>query len=117
MHNTVESDNREETLARYRFLQSYAIKSAPPHCHPISILVLILSGGFVMVGAIMTIVSHWPGSVSVGGDPLKIAGPVILSVSFGIFMMGVFLTCFLSYKEKKSKNSKLFDYAKSSSRM
>ena len=53
---------------------------------------MVLMGGLVFIGLVMTIIAVWPGYTPVGGNPLKIAGPILL----GLGGMCVFISLALS---------------------
>ena len=44
------------------------------------IIFMVLMGGLIFIGLVMTIIAVWPGYTPVGGNPLKIAGPILLGV-------------------------------------
>ena len=44
------------------------------------IIIVVLSLGLVFIGLTLTIIAHWPGYTSIGNNPLKIVGPVLLAV-------------------------------------
>ncbi len=43
------------------------------------IIFMVLMGGLLFIGLVMTIIAVWPGYTPVGGNPLKIAGPCLLA--------------------------------------
>lgn len=90
-----------DQLAQMRYMAILQRRASPPRCNPISILVLVMSLGMVFIGLTMTVIAHWPGSTSIGENPLKIAGPILLSVGGALFICGMFLVCFLNRKERK----------------
>ena len=44
------------------------------------IIFMVLMGGLIFIGLVMTIIAVWPGYTPVGGNPLKIAGPILLGL-------------------------------------
>ena len=44
------------------------------------IIFMVLMGGLIFIGLVMTIIAVWPGYTPVGGNPLKMAGPILLGV-------------------------------------
>ncbi|ESN93386.1 hypothetical protein HELRODRAFT_194081 [Helobdella robusta] len=104
-------ETKEDALIRIRFLASITQNSAPPHCHPITILLITLSIGIIFVGMTMTIVAHWPGSVSVGFDPLSIPGPIILALGGALLICTILLIWYFNTKEKDRKKKKLLNFA------
>ncbi len=48
-------------------------------CRPPMIIFMVLMGGLLFIGLVMTIIAVWPGYTPVGGNPLKIAGPCLLA--------------------------------------
>lgn len=99
MYNQPPTD--ADRLAQMRHLAILQRRASPPRCNPISILVLVMSLGMVFIGLTMTVIAHWPGSTTIGENPLKIAGPILLSVGGALFVIGLFLVCFLNRKEKR----------------
>ena len=55
----------------------------------------------IFIGLTMTIIAHWPGSTSIGENPLKIAGPILLAVGGVLFFIGVVLICCLNRRERQ----------------
>ena len=54
---------------------------------PLMIVIAALSLGLIFLGAVLTIVGHWPGYNSWGGsNPLKYLGPALLGmwISFDV---------------------------------
>ena len=49
----------------------------------------------------MTLIAHWPGSTSIGENPLKIAGPVLLCVGVALFLVGFVVVCILNRRERR----------------
>lgn len=96
-HGPTDADQ----LAQMRHLAILQRRESPPRCNPVSILVVVMSLGMVFIGLTMTVIAHWPGSTSIGENPLKIAGPVLLSVGSVLFIVGMILACFLNRKEKR----------------
>lgn len=99
MNNQPPTD--ADQLAQMRYMAVLNRRSAPPRCNPISILVLVMSLGMAFIGLTMTIIAHWPGSTSFGENPLKIAGPILLSVGVALFIGGLFLAYYLNSRERK----------------
>ena len=66
---------------------------APPRIRPYMIIIMVLSVGIMIVGAVMTIIAVWPGYTPIGGNPLKIAGPCLLGVGGLVFVLGIVNTC------------------------
>ena len=44
------------------------------------IIFMVLVAGLIFIGLVMTIIAVWPGYTPIGGNPLLIAGPILLSV-------------------------------------
>lgn len=84
-----------------RYLATVKRQSAPPRCNPCTIVLQVLALGMVFIGLTMTIIAHWPGSTSIGENPLKIAGPILLSVGFVLFSIGIVLICSLNVRERQ----------------
>jgi len=61
----------------------------------------VLAVGVLFIGVTMTLIAHWPGSTSIGENPLKIAGPVLLVVGFVALIIGIMLVCVLNRKERR----------------
>ena len=61
----------------------------------------VLALGMMFIGLTMTIIAHWPGSTSIGENPLRIAGPILLAVGGVLFLLGVILICCLNEREKR----------------
>jgi len=49
----------------------------------------------------MTLIAHWPGSTSIGENPLKIAGPVLLAVGVVALIVGIVLVGFANSRERR----------------
>lgn len=62
--------------------------------------VQVLALGMIFIGATMTLIAHWPGSTSIGENPLKIAGPVLLSVGILALLVGIFLVYVVNKRER-----------------
>jgi hypothetical protein len=73
----------------------------PPRCNPFTILLLVLSIGMLFIGVTMTLIANWPGATSIGDNPLRIAGPVLLGVGGALFIFGVILVCLLNVQERE----------------
>ena len=81
------------------------------------IIILVLAAGLLFIGLIMTIIAVWPGYTPVGGNPLKIAGPVILALGGVIIILAVANICWKSSKEKeKQMHRQQLMYSQSASR-
>jgi len=65
------------------------------------LLLQVLALGMIFIGLTMTIIAHWPGSTSIGENPLKIAGPILLAVGGVLFFIGVVLVCCLNKRERQ----------------
>ena len=83
----------------------------PPRCNPIAIVIIVLSLGMLFIGLTMTIIANWPGATSIGENPLKIAGPVLLAAGGAIFILGIALTCCLNNRERRKWEQSLASYA------
>jgi len=55
----------------------------------------------IFIGVTMTLIAHWPGSTSIGENPLKIAGPVLLAVGVTGLIIGIILVCLMNKKERQ----------------
>lgn len=108
--------DERDTLARIRFAAQMTRNSSPPHCRPITILILIMALGTMFIGMTMTIVAHWPGSVSVGFDPLSSPGPIILALGGIALIFGSILVCYFQRAEQKKKGEKFVSFATTLSR-
>jgi len=69
----------------------------------------VLSLGMVFIGATMTLIAHWPGSTSIGENPLKIAGPVLLAVGLVALVIGIFLVCIVNKRERRRWQKQMAD--------
>jgi len=69
---------------------------------PIFIVLIVLTLGMVFIGLVMTIVAHWPGYSAIGGNPLEVAGPVLLSVGSAGFIICMLIVCTQKKAEKKT---------------
>jgi type VI protein secretion system component VasK len=76
-------------------------------------LVQVLALGMVFIGLTMTIIAHWPGSTSIGENPLKIAGPILLAVGGVLFIVGVILICCLNRRERRRWERMIMKFAAS----
>lgn len=72
---------------------------------PVVIILIVLTLGMVFIGLVMTIVAHWPGYSAIGGNPLFIAGPVLLSFGFVGFILCMIIVC-------AQKNAERISYQK-----
>lgn len=93
--------NNLDTAAQLRFLATVKRQSAPPRCNPFAIVIQVLAMGMIFIGLTMTIIAHWPGVTSIGENPLKIAGPILLGVGFAAFIFGIILVSILNKRERK----------------
>ena len=67
---------------------------------PPMIIFMVLMGGLVFIGLVMTIIAVWPGYTPVGGNPLKIAGPILLSLG-GMYLISIkSLSVFFFFKSQ-----------------
>jgi len=57
--------------------------------------------GVLFIGVTMTLIAHWPGSTSIGENPLKVAGPLLLAVGFVALIIGIVLVCVINSKERR----------------
>jgi len=55
----------------------------------------------VFIGVTMTLIAHWPGSTSIGENPLKVAGPVLLAVGLVALIIGIILVCVVNRRERR----------------
>ena len=118
MAATMETSNYNnammvEHVNHMRYLALAQRRSAPPRCNPITILVLTLSLGMMFIGLTMLVIAHWPGATTIGENPLKIAGPVLFSVGATVFLVGIFLACWLNTRERKKFFQNVTNIAKS----
>lgn len=96
-----------DTAAQLRYIATVRRQSAPPRCNPFLIVLHVLAGGMIFIGATMTLIAHWPGSSSIGENPLKIAGPVLLAVGFVALIVGIFLHCIINNRERRRWQKKM----------
>jgi len=61
----------------------------------------VLALGMVFIGVTMTLIAHWPGSTSIGENPLKVAGPVLLAVGLAALIVGIVLVCIVNRRERR----------------
>jgi len=61
----------------------------------------VLSLGMIFIGVTMTLIAHWPGSTSIGENPLKVAGPVLLTVGIVGLITGIILVCIVNRRERR----------------
>jgi len=90
----------QEAVARARYFAYVQRRAMPPRCSPISILIIVLSTGMMFIGVTMTVIANWPGATTIGENPLKIAGPVLLAVGAAIFLLGIVLACVINNREQ-----------------
>jgi hypothetical protein len=89
----------------------------PPRFRPFMIILMVLFIGLAFIGLVMTIIAVWPGYTPVGGNPLKIAGPILLAVGGAGFIVGIINICYNNDKQKKKDARKqALMYAHSMSR-
>jgi len=69
----------------------------------------VLALGMVFIGATMTLIAHWPGSTSIGENPLKIAGPVLLAVGLVALTIGIVLVCVINRRERRRFQKQMAD--------
>lgn len=96
--NTMDS----AAMDRARYMSHMQRRSMPPRCNPFGIIFLVLAIGMVFIGLTMTVIAHWPGNSSIGENPLKIAGPVLLGFGLLGFVVGLALVCFWQSANLKS---------------
>ena len=91
--------------------------SPPPRFRPFMIILMVLFIGLAFIGLVMTIIAVWPGYTPVGGNPLKIAGPILLGVGGAGFIAGIINICYNNDKQKqKDARKQALMYAYSMSR-
>ncbi len=91
--------------------------SPPPRFRPYMIILMVLFIGLTFIGLVMTIIAVWPGYTPVGGNPLKIAGPILLGVGGAGFIMGIINICYNNdLQKKKDARKEALMYAQSVSR-
>lgn len=89
----------------------------PPRCNPISIIIMVLLLGMIFIGLTMTVIAHWPGNSSIGENPLKIAGPVLLTVGGVAFIVGMIVICMWQSSQKSKWQQTMQQVAASRSNM
>ena len=67
----------------------------------IAYVVQVLALGMIFIGVTMTLIAHWPGSTSIGENPLKVAGPVLLSVGVVALIIGIVLVGVVNTRERR----------------
>jgi len=72
-----------------------------PWCLMIAYVVQVLALGMIFIGVTMTLIAHWPGSTSIGENPLKVAGPVLLSVGVVALIIGIVLVGVVNTRERR----------------
>jgi len=78
-------------------------RGPPPKFRPFMIIIVVLALGLVFIGMTLTIIAHWPGYTAIGNNPLKIVGPVLLSVG-GV----VFIGCIVEVVRKSQADKENF---------
>lgn len=69
----------------------------------------VLAIGMVFIGVTMTLIAHWPGSTSIGENPLKVAGPVLLAVGLVALIIGIVLVCVTNRRERRRFQKQMVD--------
>jgi len=87
-----------EEMQHVRYMAHMERRARPPTFRPLTIVVVVLSLGLFIIGLVMIVIAHWPG-VS-GGDSMKIAGGVLISVGGTIFIITMIVTCVLRNRER-----------------
>lgn len=100
----------QTAAARARYMAHVQRRSMPPRCSPITIVIIVLSLGMVFIGVTMLIVAHWPGASTIGENPLRIAGPVLLAVGVAVLILGVVLCYCLSMAYTTQWREKLSNF-------
>lgn len=88
-----------DPVAHLRFMATVKRQSAPPRCNPFAIVIQVLALGMIFIGLTMTIIANWPGATTIGENPLKIAGPVLIAVGVTAFLVGIIVVCVLNKRE------------------
>ena len=100
----------QTTIAQARYM-GYMRRSMPPRCSPISILVVVMAIGMLFIGITMTLIANWPGATTIGENPLRIAGPVLLAVGGFVLIIGVMMACLLNARERQKWEQSITDLA------
>lgn len=98
---TLPSFADQQAIIQATYVARLQRRSMPPRCNPFTILLLVLSIGMLFIGVTMTLIANWPGATSIGDNPLRIAGPVLLGVGGALFIFGVILVCLLNVQERE----------------
>lgn len=97
----------QQAIIQATYVARLQRRSMPPRCNPFTILLLVLSAGIFFIGITMTVIANWPGATSIGDNPLRIAGPVLLGVGGALFIIGVILVCLLNSHEREKWDKSL----------
>lgn len=100
-----------EALARARYFAYAQRRSMPPRCNFVGILIMVLAIGMLFIGITMTLIANWPGATSIGENPLYIAGPALLGVGGGVFVLAIVLAVCLNRRERNRWEQKLTNLA------
>ena len=87
---------------RAAYLASARRRRPPPRFRPWMIIVIVLAVGLVVIGLTMTIIGVWPGYSAVGGNPLKIVGPIMLGIGAIALVAAIANICYRSNEGKKA---------------
>jgi len=84
------SADQQTTILKAEYVTRLQRQSSAPRCNPYAILILVTSLGLAFIGLTMTLVSHWPGATSAGGEnPLRVAGPSLLGLGGAVFVLSI----------------------------
>lgn len=97
----------QQAIIQATYVARMQRRSMPPRCNPFTILLLVLSAGIFFIGITMTVIAHWPGATSIGENPLRIAGPVLLGVGGALFLIGIVLVCVINVHEREKWDQNL----------
>lgn len=112
MQNPVGNGQADiEALARARHAAYAQRRTMPPRCNPIGILLLVLTLGVLFIGLTMTVIANWPGATSIGENPLRTAGPVLLACGGLFFILTLILIALLNRSEQAKWERKLTNLA------
>lgn len=100
-----------EALARARYAVYAQRRTMPPRCNPIGILLLVLALGVLFIGLTMTVIANWPGATSIGENPLRVAGPVLLGCGGFFFILIMILIALLNRAEQAKWERRLTNLA------
>lgn len=100
-----------EALARARYAAYAQRRTMPPRCNPIGILLLVLTLGILFIGLTMTIIANWPGATTIGENPLRIAGPVLLGCGGFLFILIIILIVLMNNREQTKWERRLTNLA------